>query len=165
VTAPQHVARWRSRRAGDPAVRRRPQGEGGTILLVVLGFTALLLVLVAVVVDVSAVILAKRGAASAADGAAIAASQQLDQSAVYANGLGEAIPLSLDAVQQVVAVYASRAAEGQHGLEMTAGLDATQTTATVTARREVRLPFAGWLGIGSVTVTAVAHARAPLVAP
>jgi Flp pilus assembly protein TadG len=146
-------------------VRRRPEGDDGTILVLVLGFTALLLVLVAVVVDVSAVILAKRGAASAADGAAIAASQQLDQSAVYDNGLGEAIPLSADDVQQVVGVYAERAAEAQKGLELRATLDETQTTATVTARRELRLPFSGWLGIGSVTVTAVAHARAPLVAP
>jgi Flp pilus assembly protein TadG len=145
--------------------RRRPAGDDGTILLLVLGFTALLLGLVAIVVDVSAVILAKRGAASAADGAAIAASQQLDQNAVYANGLGEAIPLSLDDVRQVVAVYGARAAEGQPGLELAAALDATQTTATVTARREVRLPFGGWLGIGSVTVTAAAHARAPLVTP
>jgi Flp pilus assembly protein TadG len=145
--------------------RRRPEGEEGTILLLVLGFTALLLVLVAIVVDVSAVILAKRGAASAADGAAIAASQQLDEEAVYANGLGDTIPLSLDDVQQVVAVYGARAAESQHGLELTAGLDASQTTATVTARREIRLPFSGWLGVGSVTVTAVAHARAPLITP
>lgn len=144
---------------------RRPQGDDGTILLLVLGFSALLLVLVAIVVDVSAVILAQRGAASAADGAAIAAAQQLDQNAVYANGLDAAIPLSPDDVRQVVAVYGARAAEGQRGLELVAGLDAAQTTATVTATREVRLPFSGWLGIGSVTVTAVAHARAPLVAP
>ena len=146
-------------------MRRRPAGDDGTILLLVLGLAALLLMLVAVVVDVSAVILAKRGAASAADGAAIAASQQLDQAAVYANGLGEAIPLSLEDVQHVVAVYGARAAEAQEGLELAAGLDAAQTTATVTARREVRLPFCGWLGIGSVTVTAVAHARAPLITP
>ena len=145
--------------------RRRPQGDDGTILPLVLGFAALLLVLVAVVVDVSAVILAKRGAASAADGAAIAAAQQLDRDAVYANGLGDAIPLSLDEVRQVVALYAARAAEGQHGLELVADLDPTQTTATVTARREIRLPFSGWLGVGSVTVTAVAHAKAPLVTP
>jgi hypothetical protein len=144
---------------------RRPEGDDGTILLLVIGFTALLLVLVVIVVDVSAVILAKRGAASAADGAAIAASQQLDQRAVYANGLGDAIPLSPDDVQHVVEVYAARAADGQRGLQLTADLDAGQTTATVTARREVRLPFSGWLGIGTVTVTAVAHARAPLVTP
>ena len=145
--------------------RRRPQDDDGTILLLALGFTALLLVLVAIVVDVSAVILAKRGAASAADGAAIAASQRLDTEAVYANGIGDTIPLSLDEVRQVVAVYAARAAEGQPGLELAAGLDAAQTTATVTATREVRLPFSGWLGVRSVTVTATAHARAPLVAP
>lgn len=146
-------------------MRRRPAGDDGTILLLVLGFTALLLVLVAVVVDVSAVVLAKRGAASAADGAAIAAAQQLDEGAVYANGLDEAIPLSRDKVQAVVAVYAARAAEGQPGLELIPDVDATRTTATVTAQREVALPFGGWLGLGSLTVTAVAHARAPLVAP
>ncbi|MBK5307504.1 MAG: hypothetical protein JJD92_12515 [Frankiaceae bacterium] len=144
---------------------RRPQGDDGTILVLVLGFAALLLVLVAVVVDVSAVILARRGAASAADGAAIAAAQQLDVRAVYQNGIGEAIPLSSDDVRAVVGTYGVRAAESQPGLQLAADIDAAGTTATVTATREVRLPFSGWLGIGSVTVTAVAHARAPLVAP
>lgn len=149
---------------------RRPrrwcgQGDDGTILLLVLGFAAVLLLLVAVVVDVSAVILAKRGAASAADGAAVAAAQQLDSEALYANGLGGAIPLSFDAVQSVVGSYNARAAEAQRGLALTASLDAAQTTATVTATRELALPFTGWLGVGRVTVTAVAHARAPLVAP
>jgi uncharacterized membrane protein len=144
---------------------RRPRGDDGTILLLVLGFSAVLLVLVAIVADVSAVVLAKRGAASAADGAAIAAAQQLDEAAVYANGLDTAIPLSPDAVQSVVGTYGARAAESQEGLELSASLDAPQTTATVVATRKVRLPFSGWLGVGSVTVTAVAHARAPLVAP
>jgi Flp pilus assembly protein TadG len=101
-------------------VRRRAQGDDGTILLLVLGFTAVLLVLVAVVVDLSAVILAKRGAASAADGAAVAAAQQLDQDAVYANGLADAIPLSADDVAQVVDTYAARAADAQHGLQLVA---------------------------------------------
>jgi Flp pilus assembly protein TadG len=146
-------------------MRRRPAGDDGTILLLVMGFFVVLLLLVVVVVDVSAVILARRGAASAADGAAVAAAQQLDQSAVYTHGLGAAIPLSPDLVQQVVGSYEARAAEAQRGLELTAALDPAQTTATVTASRRLRLPFAGWLGVGSVTVTAVAHARAPLVVP
>jgi Flp pilus assembly protein TadG len=145
--------------------RRRPTGDDGTILLLVLGFTAVLLLLVAVVVDVSAVILAKRGAASAADGAAVAAAQQLDQNAVYENGLTDAIPLSPEAVDQVVGELSVRAAESQKGLQLAASLDPTQTTATVVATRDVQLPFTGWLGIGHVTVTAVAHARAPLTAP
>jgi len=144
-------------------VSRRPEGDDGTILLLVIGFAGILLLLVAVVVDVSAVILAQRGAASAADGAAVAAAQQLDQAALYGNGLGEAIPLSPEQVDQVVGGYAARAAESQAGLQLAAGLDPTRTTATVTATRRLRLPFSGWLGVGSVTVTAVAHARAPLL--
>lgn len=144
---------------------KRPSGDDGTILLLVLGFTALLLVLVAIVTDVSAVILAKRGAASAADGAAIAAAQQLDQGVVYDKGIDAAIPLSPELVQEVVATYGARAATAQKGLQLTANLDPAQTTATVSATRKVTLPFTGWLGVGSVTVTAVAHARAPLVAP
>lgn len=143
----------------------RPSGERGTILPLVLGFATLLLLLVAVVVDVSAVILAQRGAASVADGAAVAAAQQLDRDAVYAKGLGAAIPLSPDGVQQVVSDYAGRAAEVQPGLQLTASLDETATTATVTATRSVRLPFGGWFRVGVVTVTAVAHARAPVVSP
>lgn len=146
-------------------MNRRPKGEDGTILVLVLGFAALLLMLVAVVVDVSAVILARRGAASAADGAAIAAAQRLDVDAVYRNGLGQAIPLSPAEVRAVVSTYAQRAEQAQAGLRLAAEVDAAGTTATVTATRQVALPFAGWLGIGSVTVTAVAHARAPLVAP
>ncbi|GAC1610557.1 MAG: hypothetical protein NVS3B26_17950 [Mycobacteriales bacterium] len=144
---------------------RRPEGEDGTILLLVLGFAAVLLGLVAVVADVSAVILAKRGAASAADGAAIAAAQQIDTAVVYDKGIGSAIPLSPDLVQQVVSAYGARAAAAQKGLQLTADLDPAQTTATVLATRTLMLPFTGWLGVGSVTVTAVAHAKAPLVAP
>ena len=144
---------------------RPTNDDDGTILVLVLGFVAVLLVLVAVVADVSAVILAKRGAASAADGAAIAAAQQLDTGVVYDRGLGSAIPLSPDLVQQVVATYGAQAAIAQRGLQLTAEVDSAQTTATVLATRTVALPFTGWLGVGSVTVTAVAHARAPLVAP
>jgi len=51
----------------------RLRDDEGTILLLVLGFTAVLMLMVAVVVNVSAVILAKRGLASTADGAAVSA--------------------------------------------------------------------------------------------
>jgi uncharacterized membrane protein len=144
---------------------RRGDDEG-TITILVVGFTAILLLLVAVVVDVSAVVLARRGIASAADGAAVAAAQQLDQAALYAHGLDGAIPLSSADVAAVVEQYAADAREGQPGLTLEPSVDATGTTATVVARREVTLPFVGWLSVGrTVTVTAVARARAPVVAP
>jgi uncharacterized membrane protein len=145
-------------------VRRR--GDDGTITILVVGFTAILLLLIAVVVDVSAVVLARRGVASAADGAAVAAAQQLDQARVYATGLDTDIPLSADDVASVVEQYAADARDGQPGLTLEPSLDPAGTTATVVARREVSLPFVGWLGVAkTVTVTAVARARAPLVAP
>jgi Flp pilus assembly protein TadG len=144
---------------------RRGDDEG-TITILVVGFTAILLLLVAVVIDVSAVVLARRGIASAADGAAVAAAQQLDQAALYAHGLDAAIPLSSADVTAVVEQYAADAREGQPGLTLEPGVDATGTTVTVVARREVTLPFVGWLSVGrSITVTAVARARAPVVAP
>lgn len=143
---------------------RRPAGDDGTIGILVLGFTVILLLLVVVIVDVSAVILARRGAASTADGAAVAAAQQLDTAAVYANGLGGAIPLSPEAVGDVVATYEADASDAQPGLRLVPSVDATGSTATVTAQRRVPLPFVSWFGIRAVTVTAVARARAPLVA-
>ena len=56
----------------------RERDDEGTILFLTLGLSVVLLLLVAVVVDVSAVILAKRGVSSVADGAALAAAQQPD---------------------------------------------------------------------------------------
>lgn len=143
-------------------MRRR---DDGTITVLVVGFTAILLALVAVVVDVSAVVLARRGAASAADGAAVAAAQQLDEAVLYAKGLDSVVPLSADLVVDVVARYAAEAQQGQPGLVLEPSVDPTGTTATVAARRQVGLPFTGWLGVTSVTVTAVARARAPVTAP
>jgi hypothetical protein len=62
--------------------------------------------------------------------------------------------------------YAADARAGQPGLVLEPSVDAAGTTATVVARREVTLPFVGWLSVGrTVTVTAVARARAPVVAP
>lgn len=139
--------------------------DDGTITVLVVGFTAILLTLIAVVVDVSAVVLARRAAASAADGAAIAAAQQLDRDVLYSRGLGGAIPLSVTDVGDVVRRYESDAQQGQPGLVLEPYVDAAGTTATVEARRRISLPFAGWLGRTSVTVTAVARARAPLATP
>lgn len=144
---------------------RRPTGDDGTITVLVVGFTAILLLLVALVVDVSVVVLARRGAASAADGAAVAAAQQLDQVALYGNGLDGAIPLSSEDVATVVGQYATDSRQGQPGLVLEPSVDAAGMTATVVARRQVTLPFVGWLGVKTVTVTAVARARAPLVSP
>lgn len=136
-----------------------PRGEEGTVLVLVLGLFAVLLLLVGVVVDVSAVVLAKRSLASTADGAAVSAAQALDEDVFYARGPGAGVPLSEVGVRDRVGAYATGAGPD---LRMNARVE-DGYTAVVTATRTVALPFGGWLGLADVEVDAVARARAPLV--
>lgn len=144
---------------------RRPDlgDDSGTILLLLLGFTAVLLLMVAVVVNVSSVILAKRGVASAADGAALAAAQELDLRVLHERGLGSRIPLDPSAVGQRVEQYQAQARSFHPGLDLTGSVADDGTTAVVTAVRSVRLPFGEILGFQPVLVRAEARARAPTV--
>lgn len=145
--------------------RRHPRDDEGTVLVLLLGFTAVLLLMVAVVVNVSAVVLAKRAVASAADGAAVSAAQSLDLDALYAGGLAEGrIPLDAGEAADRVAAYEAGAQGGQPGLQLRmAGIDGG-TTVVVQGRRTVELPFGRILGFAPVRVEAEARARAP-VAP
>lgn len=141
---------------------RRPSGDDGTVLVLLLGFTAVLLLMVAVVVNVSSVILAKRGLASAADGAAISAAQALDLSGLYAGGLREGrLPLDRAQAAARVAAYEAQAAAGQPGLQLVVDVSADGTTAVVRGVRLVELPFGRLLGFEPVRVESEARARAP----
>ena len=134
--------------------------DEGSVLLLVIGFAGIPLVLVAVVADVSAVVLAKRSVASAADGAAVTAAQALDLDAVYDQGLGEQLPLSTGDARARVAAYEAQARGQQPGLRLVLRLE--ERTAVVTGSRTVRLPFR-LPGTGPVRVTAVARSRAPVL--
>ena len=138
---------------------RRPRGDQGTVLVLVLGFHAVLVLLVGVVVDVSSVVLAKRAVAGAADGAAVSAAQALDVQALYAGGLGGHVPLDLAGARSRVAAYEAQVRVDQPGLSL--GLRLEGGTAVVTATRTVGLPFR-LPGAGPVRVRAVARARAPV---
>lgn len=142
--------------------RLDPRDDEGTILVLLLGFTAVLLLMLAVVVNVSSVILAKRGLAGAADGAAVSAAQSLDLQALYARGLRSGrIPLDRAQARVRVAAYEQQAAQGQPGLRLAVDISTDGTTAIVRGRREVRLPFGRLLGFQPVQVEAEARARAP----
>ena len=134
--------------------------EDGSVLLLVLGFAGILLTLVAVVADVSAVVLAKRSVASAADGAAVSAAQALDLDAVHSEGLGAQLPLDTGLARARVAAYEGQVRAQQPGLRLVLRLEGR--TAVVTGARTVRLPFR-LPGTGPVRVSAVARARAPVL--
>jgi uncharacterized membrane protein len=128
--------------------------------VLLLGFTAVLMLMVAVVVNVSSVVLAKRGLASAADGAASAAAQEIDLAVVYENGLHGCIPLDPARVSGVVEDHERGAAASQPGLELTGRVE-DGVTAVVSAQRVVDVPFGEVLGFRPVTVQAEARAQSP----
>ena len=134
--------------------------DEGSVLLLVIGFAGIMLVMVAVVADVSAVVLAKRSVATAADGAAVSAAQALDLDAVYDRGLGEQLPLSTGDAGARVAAYEAQARGQQPGLRLVLRLE--ERTAVVTGSRTVRLPFR-LPGTGPVRVSAGARSRAPVL--
>jgi Flp pilus assembly protein TadG len=92
------------------------------------------------------------------DGAALAAADSADPAAVYAAGVGSALPLSVEGTRAAVA---DQLADGGTRLD---GWDAVTdgVEVTVTCRRQVTIAF-GWLFLGGRTLerTAVASARAP----
>lgn len=143
-------------RAGS---HRRPQGDDGSVLLLIIGFTGILLVLVGVVVDVSSAVLARRAVSSAADGAAVSAAQSADLDVVYDGELGAQLPLSLPQARTRVAAYEAAVRSQQPGLALSVQLEGR--TAVVTATRTVRLPLRVPGGPSTVQIVVRAQAQAP----
>lgn len=133
--------------------------DEGSVMLLIMGFAAVLVGLLGVVVDVSALMLAQRSVAAVADGAALAAVQQLDESALYGGGLGDRVPLQPERVAGAVAAYAGQV---QPDTTVTATVRGDGTV-QVHAQRNVPLPFSRYVGLGAVTVSSVAHAQSPVL--
>lgn len=137
---------------------RRPEGEDGQLLILTAFLGVVLILLVAVVVDASAAFLARRGLASQADGAALAAAQRVDLAAFYkTDGTGD---LPLGDVDEVVRDYVAA------NFPDTTVEDVTLTdgarAVTVTLRRHVDLPLSPPGFEGGIDVTADATARLPV---
>lgn len=138
----------------------RARGDEGTITVLAIGFTVVLVMLVTLVVDVSAVFLAQRSLSGAADAAAVAGANALDEDAVYRGATGEVLPLG--DVQSAVDEQVGVAGLGERfpGLDVVAGSDGA--TATVVLGADVPLPFVGVVAPdASWRVEVRASARSP----
>jgi uncharacterized membrane protein len=122
---------------------RRGGKDEGSVLVLTVGFAVVVMLLVGVVVDASKLFLTRRALASVADGAALAAAQQVDLAAVYRGEDAAALPLSPAAAQAAVTAYVREAA-GQTG---------------IVDLRVVAVQVAG----PNVSVTLAARAELPLV--
>lgn len=133
--------------------------DGGTILILTLGYVAVALLLIVVVVDVSALYLARRSLAATTDGAALAAAQQVDQTAVYTS-TSTMTALPLGNVGAAVSRYAEQ--EDPSGQTQLVANLPNPTTVQVVGSRVVHLPLVGLLGIGAVTVRASSDAESAI---
>ncbi len=145
------------------AVRGGP--DDGQVTLLVLVYALIALSLVAVVVDATAVHLARTQLLDAADAAALDAADAVDDRAVYAGGLADAVPLTTASVRDQATTYLSSYAVPSHLDDVVLG-DRTGSpdgaSATVELRGRVRLPIGGavmatWRGGVLVTVTSTAR--------
>lgn len=160
-----------TRRAGvaheAQEVQEAGDAQDGTVLVLLLGFAVLAVLLVAVVTDVSAHYLTRRSLAGAADGAALAAVQELDREALYTGPPGEEIPLDPQAVLAAVRTYVATAdLVDRFDDFQVVGVQTAAGSVTVTLQANRRLPFLGRLAGGTgegVLVEASATARAPFV--
>jgi hypothetical protein len=156
-------------------VRVAAERDGGSISLLIIGYTAIAIGLIIAGIDVSKVFLAERAMASAADAAAVDAAQAVDTGEVYDGpDLRCGAPLPLDPVRAAAAARDSIEQRSPDLGRAFKRLDPPQTsvtdkTVTVAMRGEVAVPFGHlleWLGIardgGTVTVRDTAHATSPV---
>jgi hypothetical protein len=140
-------------------VIRRPTGEDGQLTLLVIGFTIIAATMIAVAIDASVVFLARQRLASQADGAALAAAQQMDDGAYFGStGCIESLPIAQGAVDAAISPYA------KHGVEL-AGQPVPVDGGpgvVVHGRSVVTLPIVGKFGRRTFTVEYDARARSSI---
>ena len=135
-------------------------GERGSTLPFVLLCWLLAALMAFGAVAASDAFLEQREVQSICDGAALAAADRTDEGAVYAGGVGAALPLTPASTQAAVADHL--AADGARLDSWSTSTDGTEVTVRCTRRAEIAF---GWLFLGGRPLdrTAVASARAPTV--
>ena len=150
-------------------LRARPGAgeDSGQVMLLVLGFTVIALLLVVGAVDVTALQLARIRLTDAADGAALAAADELDQRSTYQQGLDTTVRVGDGPVREAAARYLE--SEGRpHGVADWALLPGTGSpdgrSAVVQLRGTAQVPlFSAVVSALGDTVTIDVRSRARAV--
>jgi hypothetical protein len=139
--------------------------EEGRVMLLILVLTMICTLLITGVIAVTSVHLSRMKLLDAADGAALAAANALDDTA-YSAGVGEAVPLSNATVQQAAGAYVASRPKPVGMLQWSLGGGTGSPDgqlAVVQMSCVAQVPFIGWLLSGDgVEITVVSRARADL---
>lgn len=135
----------------------RRRDERGQMTVLIIGFTAIVLLMIVVVTDISKVFLVRRDLDATADGAVLAAANGL--AAIYAQpGDGENAEIDPDEARRLTAEYLDSVGAGNRfdGLDWFADVDGTAVTVHLSS--SVDLPFEppGWQGTADIASDAAA---------
>jgi uncharacterized membrane protein len=136
--------------------------DSGQITLMIIGFVMIVVLAVGVVANASKAFVYRRSLASWADGAAVAAAQQVAENALYAGPAVEELPISSAGARNAVADYVSRNGLAQRfeGFAVAVTVDAGTARVTVEFAARVPLVLAG--DAVGIPISAEATATAPL---
>ena len=149
-----------------PLRRVDVRSDEGTVLLLILGLVVVAALFVAVVTDISALYLERRELVAAADGAALAGAQAVDEESVYRDGLPASgpVPLDQEAAEQAVRDYLADAGLLTGKLEVS--ISTSATTVSVVLATRLDLPVASTVtagASGAADVSASATARTAVI--
>lgn len=149
-----------------PLRRVDVRSDEGTVLLLILGLVVVAALFVSVVTDISALYLERRELVAAADGAALAGAQAVDEESVYRDGLPASgpVPLDQEAAEQAVRDYLADAGLLTGRLEVS--ISTSATTVSVVLATRLDLPVASTVtagASGAADVSASATARTAVI--
>lgn len=137
---------------------RRTADERGQMTVLIIGFGVVIILLMVVVFDASQVFIYRRGLAAIADGAALAATNGIDDEAIYTGGvIGNKVVLSEELARAEVQAYMRNVADDSINCDVT-GINAAEVT--VDCEGTAHLPIVNAIsGAGDLTVYAEASAE------
>ncbi|HSX68528.1 pilus assembly protein TadG-related protein [Nocardioides sp.] len=141
----------------------RPHGcdEGGQVTVLIIGFALVLLLAVGVTVDASAAYLEREALATLADGAALAAADQVQGTPAYDGGLEGAAPIDVRTARATVARHLSLTGALRDHPGLVAVVDVVDDRVVVRLRAPLDLPLTVH-GLTATTVSAGGSASVTL---
>lgn len=142
--------------------------DSGQISVLVIGLVSIALLLILGVVGATSVQLSRIHLLDAADAAALAAADTVDEDAIYRDGLGSGVPLTSEGVTSAAAEHLAQQQRPDRvlGWQIAEGTGTPDArTAVVRLQGEARIPvISGILDSlgGSVTITVESRARSEL---
>ena len=134
--------------------------EGGQVTVLIIGFALVLLLAVGITVDASAAYLEREALATLADGAALAAADQVQGTPAYAGGLRESAPLDVRTAREAVAGHLAATGALREHPGLVAVVDVAGDRVVVRLRVPLDLP----LTVGGLTATTVSASGSASVA-